>query len=393
VRLSAGDVAGLPLACALFDRAGQLIAATPEWTGFSLGALTYEAGIGRLVVVPDGCSADVDTLVTDLIAEVGEAAAALPAPDRLAVEMLAASLALVAGRAFAPGAPATLDALLAYVFEGVRRSAAGARLDVVVDVPTEVRAPAAVALGLLQLVRNAVRHSGAERLTLRVGRGPTFRVEWDDPGLESRPVATSRRPDQRARWGLGYARLLADSLGGVVTAPGPVAAGRVGAAIGLGSPRLSAPLAAVAGGTIERATRAWDEETGLAPGSATDDRVDAAVAAAATHPGHIGYADIFRAREVGPRTWLAVAPQSSTGRARDLLRGMQHENALLSAPEPRATRIYAISAVLSCALDGVPPEAVAASTWARDFGPACAALGFSPVPILTPTGCASRTPA
>lgn len=383
MRLSASDVANLPLACALFDRAGGVLNATPEWHGFSLGALTYEAGVGKLVVAPDGCSPGVDGLVTELIGELVEAAAELPTRDRLGVEMLAASLSLVAGRAPALDA-GTVDELLDYVSEGVRRMVASARLEVVVETHVAVSAPAALALGLLQLARNAVRHAGVDRLTLRVRRGPTFRVEWDDPGGGRAAISTSRRPDQRPRWGLGFTRLLADSLGGVVTAPAPVGPGRVGTSIGLGSPRLSAPLAAAVRGKVERATRAWDEETGLPPGSSLDPRVVAAVAAADSSPGQIGYADILRARACAGRTWLAVAPQSSTGRARDVLRGLQHESALLAAPEPRATRIYAITSALSCALSGRPPAAVPATTWERDFGPACAALGVDPVPMIDP---------
>jgi hypothetical protein len=377
-------VADLPLACALFDRAGALIQATPEWQGFSLGALTYEAGMGKLVVAPDGCSPDVDGLVTELIGEVAQAAAGLATEDRLGVEMLAASLALVAGRAPAMGSAGTVEDLLAYVSEGVRRTVSAAHLEVVVECQVEVTAPAALALGLVQLARNAVRHAGVDRLTLRVGRGPTFRMEWDDAGGGGAGITTSRRPDQRPRWGLGYTRLLADALGGVVTAPAPLGPGRVGTAIGLGSPRLSAPLAAAVRGQVERATRAWDEETGLPPGSPLNPRVLAAVAAAGASPGQIGYADILRARTRGSRTWLAVAPQSTVGRARDVLRGMQHENALLAAPEPHATRIYGIASALSCALAGEPPEPVPASTWERDFPPACAALGLDPVTVSYP---------
>lgn len=384
MRLSAGDVADLPLACALFDRAGGLVRATPEWQGFSLGALTYEAGMGKLVVVPDGCSPQVDGLVGELIGEVAAAAAELAAEDRLGVEMLAASLTLVAGRLPARASRGTVEELLAYVAEGIRSTVSAARLEVVVEDQVEVPAPAALALGLVQLARNAVRHAGVDRLTLRVGRGPTFRVEWDDPGASGARISTSRRPDQRPRWGLGYTRLLADSLGGVVTAPAPVGPGRVGASIGLGSPRLSAPLAAAVRGRVERATRAWDEETGLPPGSTLDARVLAAVAAAGASPGQIGYADIVRARACGSRTWLAVAPQSSTGRARDVLRGMQHENALLAAREPQATRIYGIASALSCALSGELPDAVPASTWERDFPRACAALELDPLPVISP---------
>lgn len=383
MRLSAGDVASLPLACALFDRRGQLLHATPEWQGYSLGALTYDAGVGSLVVVPDGCSPDVDGLVTELIAEVAAAAPALPRAERMAVEMLSAALALVAGRGAATFAAGTVDDVVDYVREGVRRTVPGARLEVEVETGGDIASPPALALALVQLVRNAVTHAGAADIRLRVGRGPTFGVEWLDPESAGAAVRTSRRPDQRARWGLGYARLLADALGGALTAPVARGNGYVATSIGLGTPRLSAPLATAVRGHVERATRAWDEETGLSPGSPLDARVQAAVTAAEATPGEIGYADIFRARAAESRTWLALAPPSSLGRARDVLRGMQHENALLSAPEPGATRIFALASALACAVSGEPPEAVPASTWQRDFAPACVALGVAP-PAVDP---------
>ncbi|MDQ6746989.1 MAG: hypothetical protein M3010_02620 [Candidatus Dormibacteraeota bacterium] len=381
MRLSAGDVAELPLACALFDRRGRLLHATPEWQGFSLGALTYDAGVGSLVVVPDGCSPDVDGLVTDLIAEVAAAGPGLARADRMSVDMLASALGLVAGRGPSQSAPGTVADVVEYVREGVRRTVPSATLEVEVKVEAEIASPAALALALVQLVRNAARHAAVEVIALRVGRGPTFSVDWRDPDSQGARATTSRRPDQRPRWGLGFARLVADSLGGVVTSPSARGDGVVAASIGLGVPRLAAPLATAVRGSVERATRAWDEETGLPPGSALDTRAHAAVAAASVAPGEIGYADILRARATDARTWLAVAPQSSLGRARDVLRGMQHENALLTASEPHATRIFALASALACAVSQVSPEAVPDTTWARDLGPACAALGI-PVPAV-----------
>ncbi|MFN2465264.1 MAG: hypothetical protein ABR598_03250 [Candidatus Dormibacteria bacterium] len=378
MRLSPGDIAHLPLACALFDRQGRMLHAAPEWQGFSLGALTYHAGVGSLVIVPDGCSPDVDALVTELIAEVVAAGSTLRLPDRMAVDMLAAALATVAGRGATSGVAGTVSEVVDYVQEGVRRTAPSVSLAVDSTVEAEVATPAALALALVQLVRNASTHAGVASLRLRIGRGPTFTVEWDDASPGAARVATARRPDQRPRWGLGFARLLADSLGGVLTAPTARGDGVVATSIGLGVPRLSAPLAAAVRGKVERATRAWDEETGLTPGSVLDARVNAAVSAAAATPGQIGYADIIRARVTDGRTWLAVAPQSSLGRARDVLRGMQHENALLAAPEPHATRIYALASTLASAVSGGRIDEVAPSTWRRDIDAACAALQVSP---------------
>ncbi|HEV1996962.1 MAG TPA: hypothetical protein VGR61_02385 [Candidatus Dormibacteraeota bacterium] len=381
MRLTASDVADLPFSCALFDRQGHLVGSTPEWQGRPLGALTYEAAIGSIVVVPDGCSTDVDGLVVDLVGEVVAASHQLPTRDRLTVEMLAAGLALVAGRPLTQGSPGNASELVEYFREGVRRSIPSVRVRVELDVDAAVPAPAAVALGLVQLARNASIHAGATDLTLRVGRGPTFRVEWRDQS-DGAVISTSRRPDQRKRWGLGFARLLADALGGVVTAPGAVAPGVVGSAIGLGAPRFSAPVASAIRGRVERASRAWDEETGLPPGSALDPRLEVAVQAAQARPGQIGFSDVYRARSTGARVWLGIAPQSSLGRARDVLRGIQHENSLLSAAEPHATRIFAMASILATVVTGESPESVPPSTWERDFGPACAVLGVERVPSL-----------
>ena len=381
MRLTAADVAELPFSCALFDRQGHLVAGTPEWRGASLGALTYEAAIGSIVVVPDGSSSDVDELVVELVAEVVAASADLPRADRLNVEMLAVGLSLVAGHSLTQGSPGSMSDVVEYVREGIRRSVPSVTLSVAGEVEAVVAAPAAVALGLVQLARNAAVHGGAAEITLRLSRGPTFRVEWRD-NVDRAVISTARRPDQRKRWGLGFARILADALGGVVTAPGAVAPGIVGSAIGLGSPRFSAPVASAIRGTIERASRAWDEETGLPPGSALDHRVEVAVRAAEARPGQIGFSDVYRARATGSRVWLGIAPQSSLGRARDVLHGIQHENSLLSAREPHATRIFALASILAAVVTGQRPEPVPPATWERGFGPACDALGVAPVPAL-----------
>ena len=381
MRLTASDVARLPLSCALFDRRGQVITATPEWRGSVFGVLVYEAVVGSLVVEPDGSSPDVDHLVGELIGEVLAATHHLGRPDRLSAEMLAAGLALVAGRLMPAEATGTTSDVVEYVREGARRSVSSVALEASPGVEQAVRAPAAIALALVQLVRNAARHSAAERVTLSVGRGPTFAVEWraDSAGVA---ITTARRPDQRQRWGLGMARLLADALGGVLTAPMPLRAGVVGSSIGFGYPRLCAPIASAVRGRIERASRPWDEETGLVPGAPLDPRLTRAVEAALARPGEITFTDIYRARAIGARVWLGIAPQSSLGRARDVLRGLQHEASLLAAPEPHATRIFALAAVLESVVSRVGPEPVSASTWSRDFQPACRALGVDPPPSV-----------
>ena len=366
MRLTAHDVESLPLAAALFDTAGEPVAHTPEWVGTLAGVISYATGSGQLVVAPDGCNPDLDSITHDLIAEVARAAADLRPADRLAVEMLAAGLALVVGRSPVATAPRDgLEMVVAYVQEGVRRTVTGMALDVVDDSDGErIVTPAAVALALVQLVRNASVHRQARHATLRVMRGPTFRIEWEDTSSAQR-VTTSRRGELRERWGAGYTRLLADSLGGVVTAPASIAAGVVATTLGFGVPRLSLPVAYIESHKVLRATRAWDEETGLTPGSEIDMRIATAVEVARAAAGGIGYTDIFRGRQVGATTWVVVAPQTSLALARDVIRGLRHENALLTAPEPHATRIYALAALLAETTGGEPAGVVSERVGAR----------------------------
>src|SRR5207237_1069332 len=53
VRLDPAEVPGLPLPCALLDRDGQALAATPEWAGAGPGAAVFLVGQGPLVVAPE----------------------------------------------------------------------------------------------------------------------------------------------------------------------------------------------------------------------------------------------------------------------------------------------------------------------------------------------------
>jgi hypothetical protein len=382
MRLTADEITHLPYCCALVDRTGSVASSTPEWRGFSLGALTYEAGIGKLVIIPDGCKPEVDGLVVELVAEVMAAGRTLSTADRRSVEMLAAGLALVGGRLSGATNIGNASDAIAYAIEGARRSAPAVTVRVESELDLPVAAPAALGLGLLQLIRNAHRHAGAVDITVRVTRGPTLSVEWADESTGT-SVSTARRADQRKRWGLGFARLLADSMGGVLTAPVSLRPGVLSSAIGLGASRLAAPLACSSGGTIERASRAWDEETRLPPGSRLDQQLELVASNALARPGEVAYSGIYRARSVGSRVWLGVAPQSSLGRARDVLRGIQHENALLSAAQPHATRIFALASILARVVSDEGFEAVSPGVWQRDFAPACAAMGLHPAPGLS----------
>jgi hypothetical protein len=139
------------------------------------------------------------------------------------------------------------------------------------------------------------------------------------------------------------------------------------ASLELGVMRLALPLALVADGSVLKATRAWDEETGLLPGArvAPAGRLTECIAAADAAGGGIAVVGGWTARTVGSRTWIAVPPDSAVDRARDVLDGMVHERALWdNVPEPGRSRIVALAAILSSLIGGTV-ERVPGETWNR----------------------------
>jgi hypothetical protein len=242
-----------------------------------------------------------------------------------------------------------------------------------------VPAPAAVALALTQLAVNAQQHEKATRLQLRVAAGPTFYVEWPDPSQGTVRMASHRHPLRRTRWGWGYVQMVADALGATALPPGPTVEGMVGACLGLGSVQLTLPLALVRGNRVERSTLAWDQDP-QAPGigEAPVGPLAGLLRAAAGQPGRIAYRDLYRARAVNDHSWLALAPEAGTSRARDLVKGLAHERALWTAPEPLATRLHGLAALLGIAL-GEPWPSVPPSVWEASAPAAAEALGV-PLP-------------
>jgi hypothetical protein len=71
-----------------------------------------------------------------------------------------------------------------------------------------------------------------------------------------------------------------------------------------------------------------------------------------------------------------MPPQNGVDRARDVLRGLVHERALVRAPEPHATRVYALAGLLGRGL-GDPAAAVPPSVWHEVLPQACAVLGVT----------------
>jgi hypothetical protein len=379
VRLDPNEIAGVPLPAALVDADGAVVAATPEWTGPGPGTLSFHAGIGHLLVAPDVPTPELDALMGRLLDEIAEAAAALPGDAGLQAAVLAAGLGLGAGRPAGAAPGGTARDVVELTAAAVRARTQGLAVEVACRQPDlPVPAPAAIALALVQLAVNAQQHEDAPRVILRVSDGPTFSVEWPGGTRSPGAVRSHRHALRRPGWGWGYVQMVADALGGVALPPGPTGAGLDGACLGLGAARLGLPLACVRDGRVERATLAWEQDGGMpGQGEPADAALAGLVDAAAELPGRIAYRDLHRSRLRRDRTWVALAPESGSSRTRDMLRGLHHERALWSAPEPQATRVSALTTLLQVAM-GEPWPSAPPAVYADVLPAACAALGVAP---------------
>jgi hypothetical protein len=379
VRLDPAEVVELPLAAALLDRDGRHLAATPEWLGAGPGAIVYQLGQAHLLIAAEVPTPELDSLVERLLETMREAGAIVSSGDSKRIEVLVAGLELVAGRPPGASGAGTVWQVLELAAAAISARTQGVAVDLQGPVPDlRVPAPAAVALALTQLAVNAHQHEKAARLQLRVAAGPTFYVEWPDPSRGTVRMASHRHPSRRSGWGWGYVQMVADALGATALPPGPTVEGMVGACLGLGSLQLTLPLALVRGNRVERSTLAWDQDP-RAPAIGEDPGALAQLLRAASEePGRIVYRDLYRARAVGDHAWMALAPESGTSRARDLVKGLAHERALWSAPEPLATRFHGLAVLLGIAL-GEPWPSVPPSVWETSAPAAAEALGV-PLP-------------
>src|ERR1019366_5466520 len=116
------------------------------------------------------------------------------------------------------------------------------------------------------------------------------------------------------------------------------------------SPRLQLPLAAIRNGLVDAASPAWDEETQLPPGSRLPERWSRLGDAGSSSPGVIQRARTARARAAEGTVWIAIPPEGTADRARDVIRGLEHERDLLDAPQPFATLIEGLAGVIALLL-------------------------------------------
>jgi len=179
--------------------------------------------------------------------------------------------------------------------------------------------------------------------------------------------------------------MVADYLGATALPPGPTADGWTGPCLSLGSRRLTLPLAVYGGGELVRGTQTWEQSVRsldpTVPGTVLAD-LAGVLAAAEAAPGTGVRHGLLAARRTPAGTWVALPPETGPGRARDVLRGIDHERVLWSAPEPHATRVHGLISVLARSL-GEAPTAYAPEAFARELPRACAGLGI-PAPELTP---------
>ncbi|MGA3185280.1 MAG: hypothetical protein ABSE52_11875 [Candidatus Dormibacteria bacterium] len=384
MNLTVAEIRELPLPAALLDRDGEVIAATPEWGGAGPGTVIFALRHTRLAVAVVPADPAAAVLLDGLLAAMDATAGLLEGAQRLRITMLAASLRLVAGRQVTT--VGTSHDVIDLAVAGI-----GARTALAVHVDGRpafpVRAPQVAALVLVQLAVNAERHTRTTTVTL-VQDGEAFHVIW--PGAAGPGAfATARNRRDRQRWGLGFCRIAADTLGGAIYPPADRGDGTVCATLELGLQDLTLPVALIRGHRVAKATRTWDEETGCLPGAGVEpgSRLAACLDAASVTRGRAVTCDGWTARQVRERSWVAIPPDDVLERARDVLDGIGHERALWEgiAPAPQM-RVFALTALLAARL-GTPLPRVPAGIWNQRMGTLAAALRLPmDVPRLTALG-------
>lgn len=378
MRLDPAEIPRLPAAAALLDRSNAVIAATPEWQGIVPGSMCFHTGEARLLVGPGGRAWPAqEATMRRLLDEMRAAVAAMSGDQALSAAVLGSGLELVAGWPPDEATRGTVASVLARARTVIAARVPEAEVEVVGGTAQSVPAPDQIALAMLQLAANAFSHEGSTRLRLRAGVGPTFFVEWPALRPQGGVAGGQSHPALRRRWGLGYVRIVADYLGATALPPGPTAEGWSGACVSLGSRRLTLPLALLSGARVVRATQTWEQSMRSLDPSVPDTiaaDLGQVLEAASREPGAIVAHGLLRARAAPEGTWVAMPPEVGPARARDVLRGLDHERVLWSAPEPHATRVHGLISVLARSL-GDAPTAYAPEAFARELPRACAALG------------------
>ena len=379
MRLLPADVAKIPAAAALRASDGTIVAHTPEWRGPGPGTLSYRMGTATVAIASDRMNPDADYVIGELLNTLRRGGDRIDARGRRRAQMLAASLEVAAGR------PVTSTGTLADVLEATRIGVS-ARCDAHVDMEgewdsTQVRGSDALAVALVQLVKNLEDHDHATQVHLAVSFGPTFTLRClivQSP-RERPQVTTSRSAVERERWGAAYCRHIADALGGVISQPlTPTAATRE-ITLALGTSRLALPLAVFKEATVSACTEAWTEETGSREAQPAPDRLLPVLQAARDLPGQIVSAYPWRARSTGSEIWAMEVINDEEDIIREVVNGLYHERALWAGVDPEATEVFALSSILATQIGGSwrPNSPI---TFGEQFPRACEALGLGVAP-------------
>ena len=384
MNLTIAEIRELPLAAALFDRDAELIASTPEWRGAGPGTVLFALRGTRLAVASEVSDPASATFLDRLLDAMEATAAESDGIRRRRIAMLTTSLRLVAGRRVSSSGTShdVIDLAVAGI---TARTGLKVRIEGRPAFP--VQAPEVAALALVQLAVNAERHTRTTSVTL-VQEQQAFHVVW--PGEAGRtPLTTARSHRDRERWGLGFCRIAADTLGGAVYPPADRGDGSVAATLELGLHDLNLPIAGIRGHRVLKATRTWDEETGCLPGAAVEPRtrLSACLEAAGDAPGAVVSREGWTARLARERAWVAIPPDGILDRARDVLDGVAHERALWDGIAPaQEARVLALTLLLGGRL-GTPLPRVPAGVWNQRMAVLAPAFALRmAVPRLTALG-------
>lgn len=374
MRLTTDELPELPLAAAWFRGDGTAMAHTPEWRAGGADTVQYRCGSMRLVVETADHSPAIGDLSRRVLAELDDLTAAAPA------ELAAVRRALCAALRLVMGIPDTAERSVTDVLETTRLAAEEENVTLrLADGAGEISVAGGdtIALVLKQLATNARKHDEAEDLSLSASADGSFRLTWRGIGANG-PVITSRHPDQRERWGLGLVRLAADALGASVIPVRHLDGGEAEAVFAplAAQGRFTLPLAAISeDGTVQRATRAWDEETGRTPGASLDAGLAQLWRRARETPGQSVSDGPFTARAGLRWAWIALAPRSTRDYARDLIAGIAHERALVGDGQD-ATRLIGTAEALSLLL-GAKAEMWLLDGMRDALPAACSAFGVT----------------
>ena len=371
MRITSAVMQGIPLPAAWIDGSGHVVAQTPEWRGGGLGFREYRAGRHlRLLVSPGDTYPAVDTLTRRLLDELAVAVAETAAPARYGLQLATTALGVVAGR----GDHTTLTEQ--QIADAVAAACALENDAPAVDVEQAGSDPVAggwlVAAAMKQLVMNARKHEGCDRVRLRLHNG-WVSVSWVAGRSGSlRGIATSRHRLRRSGWGLGVVRFCCDAVGASYLAPHDDADGmtRVAVVLEPESSCLRLPLALLStDGRVLQATRTWDAESGAVPGrTSSDPSLMAALHAARSSPARITQHGPWSARVHANTVHIALRPSDTREQGLDLLDGIAHEAELLVGGRNSAAwlRAVAVLEALRLAL-GQPAPAYASDHFRRDL--------------------------